>query len=252
VLELSQVRDERQAAYMAIQAGNNEDLPRRRFLCPHCLQFAGLEHACSVCKSKIAVDLDAATASLAGHCSKCDMAVFSDDSSERWFVWTYCSRCGLRVPNRDALDNTPVRIVAALHPSDFELLATSAIKRPRPTYAVIYDEVRLTYVLNISLFPDAVLPRAHAINALEAIWLDAASHDALEFGRHLDRLVRRVRRPGQLMQTATVCLSQSEVERATLDRLESVCRSYVFGVTAEEFLSGAYAARQLIDAGTEA
>jgi hypothetical protein len=212
----------------------------RRFLCPYCLHFGDVEMACGVCRDVITVFQTPADGYV-GYCSQCGTTMSFQDGPDGLHLWAYCVHCR-QVASRDVYHNKHVRVLGVLDTADLDVLTRAGHRHRDETHAIIEDGEQLTYILDFSRFPDITLSATHAINALEAIWLDAASQDALELGRHLDRLIRWAGMSSKLMDSVTFCLRQSEMDHDSQKRLEATCQSVELGVSAEDFLNGRFGA----------
>jgi hypothetical protein len=200
------------AAGAALREGLRHTSSDHRFLCPHCLRFGEYRFACGACGRAV----DALTVHTYGayvnDCPHCGVLLFSRDGESGVGVQAGCQHCA-RVCERQIYHEREVAVVGALRESDFAALCSAIGARPERTRGGIHagchdDGARLTYLLSLGNLPTfaAALPGAHALWAVERIWVDGNDVEPLKLGEAVDRFLQQTRLSAAGRQALAICV----------------------------------------------
>jgi hypothetical protein len=244
----------------------------RRFLCPHCLHFGDFNFACGGCGGKVEEFVVHTNGAYADSCAHCQALLFSHDGADGVGIRAYCQRCN-ETCDGSIHHQRQVRVVGTLLSADFrplcyndgtsltyvlnltalDMLEKSQIANDYPNEInklQTGSKNQSTYLLHLLVMPLIIrfaLKHAHAVNALEFIWVDAARDDqqalALELGQAADRLIRqRASLPKARRRALAVCVPQTRLDPVVEHVLRTRFGSIRYGVALTDLAKGETAA----------
>lgn len=214
-----------------------------RFLCPNCLHFGPVLHACGACGGELEPFVVHTRGFYLNDCAQCRARIFPTS----WAAGTPPSaRCGACGSILDAgLHAQRVRVVGVLSSRDLETVAGVANSVPdsgRGTRSVYRDAgPERVYVLNLDEVGSGVeiFSERHAARAVEALWLDTVLDDPLSLGEAIDRFLRRTGCSEARRQSLPVFIAREELSPAVRNVVAGRFGHVVLAAPAETSLRAA-------------
>jgi len=229
-------------AYVTLRDVLRRFISGYRFLCPRCLHFAHFRFACGACGNEVEAFLVGTGGAYVNECAACHEPLFSYSVINGRGVRAYCDNCFGNC-DRDVYHQRRVGVLATLLPADFESFgrlpgAQRSQSKDNVSFICLDDGERLNYVLNYSNTlwgRDYVMP-AHALNHLEAVWLDVAGLEPLQLGRTIDAFIRQSGSAGSGPSDILVCVRQTSPDPVIKSRLEAQFKRVRYGLEPANFL----------------
>ncbi len=206
-----------------------------RFLCPECLRFGPVRHACGACGGELEPFVIHTRGLYLNDCARCRARIFPTSWAAGTPPNARCNGCGAMLNAN--LHSLRVRVVGVLCPSDLEAVAEEVDTSAHYGWGGghLYHDLgtERVYVLDVAeVEPEGdFFSERHAAREVEALWLDAVLDEPLNLGETLDRFFRRAGISEARRKVLPVFIARKELAPAVRNVLAGRLGCLTFGAT---------------------